>query len=308
MSKKDESSMRSKIKNNQALLFAFWAILGWSTVASAFKLTLSQLEQATQPMLFYSALFSTLALGSVMLVRRKTTHSPSISFSHIKRSALMGFLNPFIYYLVLFKAYSLLPGQEAQPLNYTWPLTLTLLSALFLKEPMRPIQLLPLLISFAGVLVIATRGNVFSLTFSNLPGALLALGSSLIWASYWIINMRALNDAVTRMFLNFLFGFCYIGILNLATGVSFRISIEALAGTAWIGLFEMGLTFVFWMKALELATSSSRVSNLVYLTPFISLFFLRFLVGESILVSSVSGLSLIVFGILIQLRLQPAKQ
>ena len=34
----------------------------------------------------------------------------------------MGLFNPFLYYLVLFKAYDLLEAQEAGTLNYIWPI------------------------------------------------------------------------------------------------------------------------------------------------------------------------------------------
>ena len=46
----------------------------------------------------------------------------------------LGLINPFLYYLVLFKAYDLLPAQEAQAINYTWALMLAFLSVIFLKQ------------------------------------------------------------------------------------------------------------------------------------------------------------------------------
>jgi len=52
--------------------------------------------------------------------------------------------------------------------------------------------------------------------------------------------------------------------------------------------------------ALKNSSTTAKVSNLVYISPFISLFFIRFAVGETILVSTVVGLMLIVSGILLQ--------
>jgi len=98
--------------------------------------------------------------------------------AEIARAAALGFLNPFLYYVILFKAYSLLPAQEAQPLNWTWPIMLVLLSIVILKQPIRWVNVLAIVISFSGVLVISTRGDVLAFQFTNLPGALLALGSS----------------------------------------------------------------------------------------------------------------------------------
>ena len=100
----------------------------------------------------------------------------TLSGADLARSAALGFLNPFLYYVILFKAYSLLPAQEAQPLNWTWPIMLVLLSIAILKQPIRWASVLAIVVSFTGVLVISTRGDVLGFRFTNLPGALLALG------------------------------------------------------------------------------------------------------------------------------------
>ncbi|MBN1895676.1 DMT family transporter, partial [bacterium] len=218
----------------------------------------------------------------------------------ILSSALLGFFNPFAYYLILFKAYALLPGQEAQPLNFTWPIVLTLLSVPLLGQKLKRLSGLAILLSFAGVVVIGTRGSVLSLRFSCLPGVILAAGSSLIWALYWILNIQDGRKAVVKLFSGFTFGLIYILLYNIIFG-EIRIPSPAQAiGALWIGTFEMGLTFLFWMKALELAPETVLVGNVVYLAPFLSLLFLNRFAGERILPSSVLGLCLIVAGLLIQ--------
>jgi drug/metabolite transporter (DMT)-like permease len=49
-----------------------------------------------------------------------------------------------------------------------------------------------------------------------------------------------------------------------------------------------------------LSEATAKVSNLIFLSPFISLIFIRFVVGERILPSSIIGLGFIAGGILIQ--------
>jgi len=75
---------------------------------------------------------------------------------------------------------------------------------------------------------------------------------------------------------------------------------EATIGVIYIGLFEMGITFVLWLNALKNAENTAKVSNLVYLSPFLSLLFVSIAVGEKILISTFVGLTLIIGGILIQ--------
>ena len=62
----------------------------------------------------------------------------------------------------------------------------------------------------------------------------------------------------------------------------------------------MGITFVLWLKALQLSKTTAQVSNLVYAAPFLSLFFIHFIVGEEIRLSTVVGLILIISGVVIQ--------
>ena len=75
----------------------------------------------------------------------------------------MGFLNPFLYYVIVLKAYSLLPAQLAQPLNFIWPITLVLLSIPILKQKVSGKNMIAMLISFVGVYFIASKGNLFIL-------------------------------------------------------------------------------------------------------------------------------------------------
>jgi drug/metabolite transporter (DMT)-like permease len=279
-------------------MYALASVLCWSTVATAFKLALSVTDVVT--LVFWSTLSSTVFLGVVAMTAARRRELLTLGWRDILPSLLMGLLNPFLYYLVLFRAYDLLPAQEAQPLNYTWPVVLSLLAALLLRKPFRRVDGIAMLLSFCGVLLISTRGEVLQLRFTDVEGVALATGSSLIWASYWILNMRSTIDPALRLALNFLAGSVFIAAFILMTGASVAISTEGLAGAVYIGLFEMGLTFILWMSALRHAENTARVSNLVFLSPFLSLLIIAGVLGESIYPSTILGLSLIIGGILLQ--------
>jgi drug/metabolite transporter (DMT)-like permease len=219
------------------------------------------------------------------------------------RSALLGFLNPFLYYIILFKAYSILPAQEALSLNYLWAITLTLLSIPILKQKISFISIFAIFISFIGVIIIATHGNILSLKFTNPIGVSLALSSTIVWSLFWIYNVKDTRDDVAKLFLNFLFGFIFILITVLFTRKLSIPSIPGLLGASYAGIFEMGITFILWLKVLSLSKTTAKVSNLIYLSPFLSLVIIRFAVGEEILTSTAIGLLLIVTGILVQRRI-----
>lgn len=80
-------------------------------------------------------------------------------------------------------------------------------------------------------------------------------------------------------------------------GIAFR---GAFFGAGFVGLFEMGITFLLWNKGLELSNDKAKTATLAYLAPFLSIVFITFILGEIILPSSIIGLALIVGGIIFQ--------
>jgi len=282
----------------KAYMLALISVAFWSTMGTAFKLTLNYLNPGM--LLLIATLTAFVFLGIVIFIKGKLVVLKKITLKQAFNSALMGLFNPFLYYLVLFEAYNRIPAQEGVALNYIWPVVLVIFSIIFLKQHITLLSLLAILISFFGTLVIAMHGNFTELRFSNTTGVLLAIGSAFFWASFWIINMKDPREAIVKMFVNFAFGAVYILTWNILNHNIIIPPIHGLIGAVYIGIFEMGLTFVLWLTALNLSTHTARVSNLVFISPFISLILVSFFVGEKILLSTIIGLAIIVSGIVIQ--------
>lgn len=287
------------IGNDQrALLLALGAVLMWSTVATAFKLSLEHL--APIQLLAWACVASVLTLGLLLLVTGRLPAVLQGSRSDYLRSLGLGVINPLAYYIVLFEAYDRLPAQEAQPLNYTWAFTLALLAVPLLGQRLTRMDILGGLVAYGGVWTIATRGQVLSAEFANPVGVALALGSTVLWALYWIYSARDRRDPLVALFCNFAMA---LPLVLLAYAVTTGVSLpdwRGLAGAAYVGVFEMGLAFALWLGAMRLTRSTARISNLIFLSPFLSLFFIRAFVGESILPSTWVGLALIIAGLALQ--------
>lgn len=282
----------------KASLYAGLSILFWSTAASAFKIALQYIDFLQ--LLFISTVTSLFVIGLILVWQRKIPLLKQQIRGNLLPSALLGFLNPFLYYLVLLKAYSILPAQIAQPLNFTWPIVLVLLSIPLLKQKISARSILAIFISFTGVFFISSQGKPFDLQFANPFGVSLAVGSSLVWALFWIYNVRDKRDEIVKLFLCFVFATVYITIVTLLFS-SVRIpSWQGWLSGIYVGIFEMGITFVFWLKALKYSSSTSKVGNLIYLTPFFSLVIIHIVIGENIYFTTIFGLALIVAGILFE--------
>ncbi|MGB2808739.1 MAG: DMT family transporter [Sedimentisphaerales bacterium] len=285
-------------KQKRAYLYACVAVLLWSTIASAFKISLRYVDFLT--LLFYASLTASVFLFIYLLFLNKLKLLKAFTGRDYLRSALLGFLNPFLYYAVLLKAYSILKAQEAVTLNFIWPIMLVLLSIPILHQKIKLRSILAIIISFLGVFVIATKGDVLGFRFTNTVGVLLASGSSVVWALFWIYNVKDKHDEAVRLFVNFAFGTVFIFLAILLFSELKIPNRNGLLGAAYVGLFELGITFLVWLKALRLSKTTAQVTNLIYLVPFFALVLISLVVGEPILFSTGIGLVLIVGGIILQ--------
>lgn len=284
---------------SRAYFLASFVVLFWGTSATAFKIGLRYIDPVQ--LLFWSSLAATTILFTVLVYQKKLHLLKFRSKKDLLFSLIESLLNPFLYYLVLFRAYSLLPAQVAQPLNYIWPIVLVVLAALLLKHPLRFTDIVALLISLVGVAFISSQGNMNIFAKSNPLGVLLAAGSSVIWAGFWIVNMydKHRNEEV-KLFISFaaatIFTLLYMAaIKNLPT-----INIKGIAASVYIGAFEMGITFVLWLKALNSATNTARLGNFSYLVPFVALVFVSLVLNEKIVWTTLVGLFLIIGAIVFQ--------
>jgi drug/metabolite transporter (DMT)-like permease len=287
-------------RDRQSYIYAFLAILFWVTVPTAFKISLGQLE--ILPMLTIASITSMVALFVIVLAGNKIHLLKTSTPRELLNSAILGLINPCLYYLILLRAYQILPAQIAQPLNMIWPIILVFISVPILKQKIEKKSFIALFISFIGVYIISSQGKLFTTGHSDLTGILLATGSSVFWSFYFILNVKDKRDEGIKLLLNFIFGSVYLIIAVLIKGIQIAPGLKGISSAVYIGLFEMGITFFFWLKALQLATTTAKVSNLVYLSPFLSLFLVHFILHEHVYYTTPIGLVFIISGIFVQTR------
>lgn len=279
--------------NRKAIILALIATFFWSTVASAFEFGLRELS----PVQFLALVISVAWVTLTVIGFAKGTFKLKYTKKVVSLAIVGGILNPFLYYLVLFNAYDQLPAQIAQSLNYTWPIVLVIFSAIFLKQRFKPLVFAGLLVSLAGVVVIS-YGSMYSSLSVTITGIILATGSSLIWASYWIINKIVNIDPIQQIWLNFTTALILIIPYTIFTeGIQFP-NLNGWFAVGYAALFEMALTFVIWLSAMKFASSTDKISHYIYISPFLSLIFINALLDEPILETTIFGLGLIVAGIL----------
>lgn len=285
-------------KNKLAVIYALLAVAMWSTVATAFKLGLQQMTLLQ--LLTGASFFSWLTLGSFLTLKGQLKPAIETIPKNFKAILVLAILNPVLYYLILFKAYDLLPAQVAQSLNYTWAITLTILSVPLLGHKLNKRDLIAILLGYIGVVFISISGKSITGELSYF-GVFLALFSTIIWAGYWLLNARDQRPPVIKLFQSFSFAVpILIIITSVAEEMPQSINLKQLFSIIYIGLFEMGLAFMCWQMALHLTDKVSRISTLIFLSPFFSLFIINQVLGEPLQLMTFLGLGLIIVGILVQ--------
>ncbi len=283
---------------SKAMLFGFIAVLLWSTVATAFSISLSQ--QSPIQLLLIAALASLLFLFTLVIYKKQWKELKHYASTTWKTSLFFGAVNPFIYYLVLLEAYDLLPAQEAQAINYTWAIMLSFMAVPILKQKLLVFDILAAIFCYFGVLIIATNGNPTGLTFSNPTGVFLALASTVIWAMYWLLNTKDKRPSLIGLTLNFSFALPLIVAYWFFTESHNEWQLKGILSAVYIGLFEMGLTFVLWNSALKLTNKATKIANLIFISPILSIFWLSQFTDEKVKLSTLVGLICILAGLLIQ--------
>jgi drug/metabolite transporter (DMT)-like permease len=287
------ASSRSDTDERRAVFVGLAAVALWSTVATAFKLGLESLEPLQ--LLLLGALAS--AVFFWVAASRKASYR--LSLRQLGQAAGFGLINPFAYYVVLFEAYDRLPAQIAQPLNYTWAIALAILAVPLLGQRLSRRTALGIVISYLGVAVLLTQGRLDGLAEASWSGVALALSSTVLWALYWLLKTRSATEPLALMAWSFSFAVPLIGIACFwGPGLPSLTPRNLLFGL-WVGLVEMGITFLLWQHALRLTGHAGRLGQLIFLSPFVSLVLIATVLGERIHGSSVLGLCVIVTGLLV---------
>ncbi|MGI9328441.1 MAG: DMT family transporter [Pseudomonadales bacterium] len=286
----------------RALSLGLSAVLLWSSVATGFKLGLAVLTPLQLVLL--GSVISTLVFMLFLALRRVRSARPpaaaKLRWQHTLREAVpLAIINPLAYYPILLAGYDRLPAQIAQPLNYTWALVLAILAVPILKQPLSFRLICGLLISYGGAALLVAGGSRASWATSDPIGLLYILLSTVLWALYWLLNTRTQEDPLVLMLTSFALALPPLAGLTYWHDGWPALNLVTLSYGLWIGIIEMGVTFVLWQSALRATGQAARIGQLIFLAPFLSLIPIHWVLKEPILWTSVVGLAVIVAGLLV---------
>ncbi len=274
-----------------------FCILLWASIPLASKKIL--VEMTNVQMLFWSTIFSFLVLAGMVAFQGKARLLARQSVRTYAWMGLLGLLGAYLYYMLLYGAFARTTAAEGFILAYTWPILVSLLSVVLLGEKLTGARVAAILISFCGVIIIVTQGQIVTLALTNLTGDLLALAGAFVFALFSVLGKRGRYDPTLSTAVYFSVALLAVTATVLFTGSVVWPSPHVWPWLLYNGLLVNGVSYIFWFKALEHG-DTFVISNVLYLTPFLSLVYVYFWLDEAILPSALVGLVVIVAGVGIQ--------
>lgn len=284
----------------KSYIFAGISILFWSTVATVTKLLLNSGHNSIQ-VLWISVLFAGLFLLGANMVTGKIKKLKKYTVKDFVISILIGLPGTFFYYVFYYGGAAILPASQAFIVNYMWPIMSVVFACIILREKMTLKKGIAIVVSFLGVGIV-TGKELLAFSFDALIGVALCLLGAVSYGVFTALNKKYHYDKMLSMMLNYFVSFVITTVINAVTGSLFIPSLAELAGFAWNGIFTMAIACTAWVIALDNG-NTAKISNLAYITPFLSLVWTWLVLGDQGIKDpySLIGLTVIVLGIFIQL-------
>ncbi len=157
-------------------------------------------------------------------------------------------------------------------------------------------------LSLLGVAWVVVQGNPASFgTLALNPGDLLILGAVTVWSVYSVllskkpleINRFSFTWAMMLCGITFLLPFY---LWEVSSGATFELNLHTLPAFAYIGIFPSVLSFLFWMRGVELVGANSA-GIFLNLMPIFGALLGMVLLGESLQTFHYMGIAMIIPGI-----------
>lgn len=279
-------------------IYAGISIFLWSTTATVTKLLLGTLN--SMQILTISSLVAFIFLLILNIFKGTIKELKTYKIKDYLQISVIGILGTFLYKLFLYLGINKMLASQAFIINYTWPIMTVIFACIILKEKMTLKKIIAIILSFIGVIIVTSNGNTIGLKY-NLTGTLYCILGSISYGLFSVLNKYKDYNKYLSMMLYYLVSFIISIIYIIFTKDFFETTIIEILGLTWIGVFTSAIAFTTWALALK-EGDTIKISNLAYITPFISLIWTYLLLNEPFNIYSILGLILIIVGIFIQIK------
>lgn len=281
--------------SKKAILYVFICILLWSLLSVFAKF--AQTSLSNHQYLFYSSIISFLSVFAISIYTKKIKELFSYKLNTLLFLCFLGFLD-YLFYLLLYFGYKYSNGLEVLVIQYTWPIFIVLFSVFILKESLTKNRIFSLFFGFFGAVLIMTKGDISTIDLSNMKTISLVLVAAASFALFSVLSKKIKIDPINAVMLYFFVSVFY-SFISMNVFSNFVIPSKNELFFIFInGFFINGISYIFWIKALQ-KLNASFVAPFIFLIPIISMFLLIIFFDEKVYFIYFVGLFFIIIAGLI---------
>lgn len=275
----------------------FTTILFWGVSFIATKIALTELDPFG--IIFCRLILASILLGSIAIITKRNFSIDLKNHGGILILSLIAVLHLWIQVTGL---------KFTTASNTGWiigitPVFMAILGFLFFKERINFIKILGILISFFGLLLLISGGDLSSINFISNKGDFLILTSAFTWSVYSIVNKRITLTYPPLMTILYLFIMMSIIVLPFIFNAEFLEKMKSLSAEVWtsiffLGFFCSGIAYVLWSQALK-ELESSQAGAFLYFEPFVTVIAAWIILNEKLTFLMLAGGIAITIGVML---------
>ncbi|HVF26473.1 MAG TPA: DMT family transporter [Anaerolineales bacterium] len=285
-------------ENRIAILKALFAVTAWGASFVATKVSLQYVAPITLVWLRFTMGVGILTLA--VILNKQFSLPKGRDWGYF---AILGFLG--ITFHQWLQSTGLL---TAQATTTAWiitstPIFIAILGLIVLREPLVWYQLAGIVLASFGVLLVVTKGNLITLVAGKIAttGDFLVLISAVNWAVFSTLSRSGLKRHPSTLMMLYVmsFGWFFTSILFF---LSFDINqIVSIPSDGWmailfLGVFCSGIAYIFWYDALKVLPVA-QTGAFLYLEPIVTVIVAALVIREPILLATLIGGIIILFGV-----------
>ncbi len=270
----------------------FWlllSILSWGSSFVAVKIGLNGLNPFE--LASYRFMVASLTLIPIALV----SDFKLPTWSDFKLISALAVFGVYAYHLTLnYATLNFSPNSISFVANAS-PIFTTLFAIIFLKEKVRPLSWIGLIVSLFGVYIVTNSGVTVGMSVDSLILILIPI----LWGAFFILQKPLLNRLRPIEIMSYSI---WIGtILFLLTSTSFLDKLDQISTTThvaviYLGIFPTAIAYLSWSIVLSRITVS-RASSFSYLVPFVTIVVSLLLIHERPTIILIVGGGLVLVGV-----------
>ncbi|MCR8744589.1 DMT family transporter [Romboutsia lituseburensis] len=276
------------------MLFAtiFWA---GAFIAGKFSIA----EFPVFSLVFFRFLIATIIIFIILI---KTEENWKITKQDLKTFLVLGVVGMVGYHVFFFLSLKYTTATNSSLIGATNPIVTTILACIFLKDKITYKNILGILISLFGVILITTNGNMsvlFNMKFNI--GDILMMVAVLCWATYGVLSKKVLEVYSPIKITSYAFLTCVIILIPLVILEKPWVYIPHTTFNGWMSVIYMAIfpsVGGYLIQQISIKKiGPTKTSLFINLVPVFSMVLAFCILGESISIIKIIAGILIICGI-----------